>query len=178
MPNPPNKKLNMAVVLPLMLLIVVAAVIAVRDTKPPPQRQLEHPWHWYSEKALEEAKAANKPVLIDFYADWCGPCKELDRQIFHHPRFLTAANDFVLLRSNLTDKHKSEVRRVGVKYQIDGFPTMVFLDRHGKERDDLRFIGGISNWDLMLEETLFRMDLAKTGAPPPRQPPPLAERSK
>jgi thiol:disulfide interchange protein DsbD len=56
----------------------------------------------YSEAALEEARAAKKPVMIDFYATWCLPCKELDEKTFRDPRVVDALKDWVLLKADLT----------------------------------------------------------------------------
>jgi thiol:disulfide interchange protein DsbD len=95
----------------------------------------------YSESLLVEAQRLNKPVIIDFYADWCAPCRELDEVTFHDPEIVKqATSDFIMIKIDLTRKgnpvHESLLRQ----YRVKGVPTVVFLDHQGKERRDLRLV--------------------------------------
>jgi thiol:disulfide interchange protein DsbD len=56
----------------------------------------------YSESAVAAALSAGRPVMIDFYADWCLPCKELDHKTFRDARVIAAAKGWVLLKADLT----------------------------------------------------------------------------
>jgi thiol:disulfide interchange protein DsbD len=56
----------------------------------------------YSDAAISAARSAGKPVMIDFYADWCLPCKELDHKTFRDARVIEAAKGWVLLKADLT----------------------------------------------------------------------------
>ena len=73
---------------------------------------------------LKQARAANKPVLIDFSADWCVPCREMARTTFRDPAVIEAASHFVRLKADITerDDHNSEL---AMQYGIRGVPTAV-----------------------------------------------------
>ena len=77
---------------------------------------------------------AQKPVIIDFYATWCTPCRELDEITFHHPDVVKLADrDFVMVKVDLTQKGNPVHQRLLSQYAIKGVPTVVFLDGQGKE---------------------------------------------
>jgi thiol:disulfide interchange protein DsbD len=89
------------------------------------------PWEVYSEKALADAKAAGKPVLIDFYAEWCLACKELEEKTFSHPEVQEALNGMVLLKFDATEE-TPELAPLRERYKIVGLPTIVFYDKQGQ----------------------------------------------
>ena len=87
----------------------------------------------YSDAALAEAAAAGKPVVIDFFADWCLPCKELEKFTFTDAGVVKALDGWVLLKADLTKSASPEVAALRTKWNILGVPTMVFLGPDGKE---------------------------------------------
>ncbi|MEO6327260.1 MAG: cytochrome c biogenesis protein CcdA [Thermoanaerobaculia bacterium] len=94
----------------------------------------------YSDAALASAREAGKPVMIDFYADWCLPCKELDKHTFNDARVVDAGKDWVFLKADLTHDKDPAVSALRKKWAIAGVPTLLFLTPEGQERGE-RVVG-------------------------------------
>lgn len=98
-------------------------------------------WQAFSDKALTEAKAAGKPIIIDFYADWCAPCREMDRLTFHNESVIEAAGrDFIMIKVDLTRSGDPAKERLARRYYVRGVPTILFLEPGGDERMELRVL--------------------------------------
>ena len=79
---------------------------------------------------LQTAKSEGRPVVIDFSADWCVPCREMERTTFVDPAVVNAAGKFVRLRANLTADNTAN-QAIIKQFTVEGVPTMVFIDDHG-----------------------------------------------
>ncbi|HWN97762.1 MAG TPA: cytochrome c biogenesis protein CcdA [Blastocatellia bacterium] len=120
---------------------VGAAAIAVVMALPK-KIEAEIPWQPYSEQALLDAQLAGKGVIVDTFADWCIPCKELDQSTFTNAEVKREAERFVTLKLDLTRSDRgSEAGRAKDRFGIRGVPTVIFLDPAGKERAELRLEG-------------------------------------
>jgi len=98
-------------------------------------------WRHYSEEILQEAQNLKKPVVIDFYATWCSPCRELEEVTFHDAALVKEAeSDYVMVKVDLTKAGNRLNERLLREYDVKGVPTIVFLDRNGKERRNLRLV--------------------------------------
>jgi thiol:disulfide interchange protein DsbD len=118
-------------------LVAWAVLLAV-----PPQKAQggQIAWQPYSVEALQQAMTQGKPVVIDFYADWCLPCKELDAKTFSDPRVAQMFDGVVALKADLTRGEDPLVNEVKRRFQIVGVPTIVFLDPSGNEQVHLRLV--------------------------------------
>ena len=131
---------------------VVAVVMAV-----PKKIEAEIQWQPYSEQALADAKREGKGVIIDTFADWCIPCKELDQATFTNAAVKKEAERFVTLKLDLTRSEAgSEAGKAKAKFGIRGVPTVIFLDHQGSERSDLR-LEGFEKPKLFLENRLQKI---------------------
>jgi thiol:disulfide interchange protein DsbD len=98
-------------------------------------------WEKYDAKKLAAAREAGKPVLIDFYADWCLPCKELDDRTFTDPKVIAELDRFVRLKADLTVPSDETTLQLTEQYAIPGVPTLVFIDGKGVEAKSVRLFG-------------------------------------
>lgn len=94
-------------------------------------------WTPYEEGIIEEASERQKPVILDFYADWCGPCRAMDRDVFTDPEVIALSSRFSMIRIDLT-RHDPTHEPVQQRWRIKGVPTIVFLDAHGSEVPEMR----------------------------------------
>jgi len=99
-------------------------------------------WIKYSNQSTEELMRDGKPVFMDFYADWCAPCKQLDRQTFSDPQVVALAKSFTMIKVDCTAPD-AQTKKFMRTYKVTGMPTLVFLSKSGKEIDKLREIGFI-----------------------------------
>ncbi|MEX2116668.1 MAG: thioredoxin family protein, partial [Bacteroidota bacterium] len=100
-------------------------------------------WQQYRPELVAQARTSGKPVMLDFYADWCIPCLELDRRTFTDPSVIAASEDFVRLKVDLTRFDSPESENLRKQFTIAGVPTIVFLDKGGIEGIGSRVVGYI-----------------------------------
>lgn len=92
--------------------------------------------HWLEGEAAGLAashNAGDRPLLLDFRADWCAACGELDTASWPDRRVVEAARDFIPVRVDCTDSDDAAVKRILAKYQVRGLPTVVWTTADGHE---------------------------------------------
>ena len=89
---------------------------------------------------LAIAKNNNQPVMLDFYADWCISCKEMERYTFSDPAVQQALSGFLLLKADVTANNEDD-KALLKHFELLGPPSIIFYDRSGSEQRNLRLVG-------------------------------------
>lgn len=127
-----------------MTALVVAVVMSVPKPAAPSLK-----WQPYEPAKLAAAASAHKPVMIDFTAKWCAACKELEHGPFSDPKVMKAAEGFERLRVDGTNQNDPKVRAAVKRLGVHGFPTVIFIDRSGKEITSARIIGYVDSKEML-----------------------------
>jgi len=139
----------------LLILAAIALPFVPRLITPPQGIT----WQPFTQEELATATARGMPVIVDFSAAWCIPCKELEHYTFAAPAVVERAAAFVTLKADLTESGSPEVKALKEQFGVLGVPTVVFLDTDGGEMEDLRFTGLIKPEDFLgrMESALERL---------------------
>ena len=92
------------------------------------------------DRELAAAKSAGKPVMLDFYADWCVSCKEMEKFTFAKPEVRAALAAFVLLQADVTANDESD-QALMRRFSIVGPPDTLFFGANGAEKPSLQLAG-------------------------------------
>ncbi len=98
------------------------------------------------DNALAAAKNAGKPVLLDWYADWCISCKVIEHEVLNAPNVLKLLEGYQLVRFDMTASN-AEQRALLDRYALFGPPALMFFNKNGTEISDQRVIGEINAAD-------------------------------
>ena len=90
------------------------------------------PWQVNDLAALERARAEKRPLVQDFYADWCVACVELDEKTWIDPQVIAEARRFVPLKMDFTRRDEFS-RAATERFAVRGMPTVIFYDSNGTE---------------------------------------------
>ncbi len=88
-------------------------------------------WKPFTEDALTEI--SGRGAVIDFYADWCIPCKELDAMTFSDPKVIELSKEFETYKADMTKSLSTEVENLRERFKIVGVPTVLILNSKGEE---------------------------------------------
>jgi thiol:disulfide interchange protein DsbD len=129
----------------LGILLIIGACVYFWSAYPE-QKGLS--WVQYNEKSLHVAIGNNTPVILDFRADWCGPCLVMEREVFSDPKVVELSRRFVLLCYDLTRTQPGQ-KKILEKYDVKGVPTVIFLNGEGIELKRLRVESLIDKTDFL-----------------------------
>ena len=106
--------------------VLLAVVIAGVGLARPLAAQIK--WYATFEDASAGAQRDGKPIMLDFWAEWCLPCKVMDSDVYPNDEVVQAAVPFALVKIDF-DRKPALARR----YQVENMPTLVFTDSYGRE---------------------------------------------
>ncbi|NUN10575.1 MAG: thioredoxin fold domain-containing protein [Ignavibacteriaceae bacterium] len=113
------------------ILSVIVIAVAVYLVIPTEYNSVQ--WKKYNNKDFKAALASNDKIIIDFYADWCIPCKELDRFTFTDDRVIEMTSEYKAFKADLTKSNSAEVEALRKEFKIVGVPTVLLIGTDGKE---------------------------------------------
>jgi thiol:disulfide interchange protein DsbD len=101
------------------------------------------------DQALAKARADRKPVLLDYFADWCTDCVRMEKSTFANPAVRSALERFALLQADVTDSGSEFGKAVKKRFGVFGPPAMLFFGPDGTERKELRRYGYMAAADFL-----------------------------
>jgi thioredoxin-like negative regulator of GroEL len=108
-------------------LIGAVAVLILAGASPPPAIR----WERRFDEAVRKAKAAHKPLMVDFWAEWCGWCHRLDRTTYTDARVIRIADDFIAVKLNT--EGTAQEAAISERYEVSSLPTIAFLSPSGRQ---------------------------------------------
>jgi len=140
--------------------LTLAGLIFLGASLPAPAAAASATWSRDPERAFELARSQGKLLLVDVYADWCGWCKVLEKEVFPDPAFRAVAKDFVLLRIDAEDGGAGSL--LAAEHRADALPTLLILEPGGARVGEVQgyapapeFVARLKSqlaiWDRVLE---------------------------
>lgn len=102
-----------------------------------PTKKNSPDWQTFSENKFESSLKNKERMIIDFYADWCIPCKELDAQTFANEKVVKESQRFTCFKVDMTETLSDATEKLRNKFKIVGMPTVLIIDSEGKEIERL-----------------------------------------
>jgi len=105
-------------------------------------------WAHYKGETIEELTSMGKPVFLDFYADWCAPCKQMDKTTFLDRDVIGKFDKWLAVKVDCT-KPDEKTTKIMERFQISGMPTYIFINKSGQIRNNLTTIGFMNSQELI-----------------------------
>ena len=126
----------------LVLVLLVTSLVYGQEIK----------WYEDFDEGLAEAKRSGKPMMIDFYTDWCHWCDELDKKVYTDSDVIKLAEDFISVKIDAdVDEETKE------KYRVRAYPTIIFTDSQGKEINKIRGYKKASSFVQSMSQALAKV---------------------
>lgn len=97
-------------------------------------------WIPFSPDTFQKSIQSGRPTLLDFWAEWCGPCHLMEESTFTDEGVIAELNSWNLIRVDATESTE-EIRKIFDEFSVEALPTMIFIDTKGKENISERVRG-------------------------------------
>ncbi|MEW5842254.1 MAG: protein-disulfide reductase DsbD [Bacteroidota bacterium] len=114
-------------------IIFSVIVIAISVYALIPEKKNEPEWQKFTHAKYQESLKNHERMIVDFYADWCIPCKELDANTFSDRRVVEISQKFTPYKVDMTKTLSDETEQLRNEFNIIGMPTVLIIDSNGKE---------------------------------------------
>lgn len=128
-----DKEANKILSFKLFKMLFSTLIIAVSIYMLWPSETNKPDWQIYSNEKFQTAIENKNKILIDFYADWCIPCKELDALTFSNPKVIEKLKEFKNFKVDMTKTLSQETEDARKKFNIQGMPTLLIFNTKGVE---------------------------------------------
>ena len=127
-------------------LLIVAGIFMVQQAIAPQAEKIE--WIPYTNGSIEQSTQQGRPILLEFTADWCSVCKELDRKTYIDEHIVKMSREFSMIQVDCTSSDSICVSQAK-RFQVLGLPTIIFFNAKGEELHNLRVVGFVGPDELM-----------------------------
>ena len=117
-----------------ILFIVIGFILTFNSIQP---KSSDIKWIKYNGQPIQELLLNGEPAILEFYADWCAPCKQMDHETFTNQEVITRSKHFQMIKIDCTSPGRI-TRALMNQFQVRGIPTIIFLNNAGKEVETLR----------------------------------------
>ncbi|MFW6176351.1 MAG: thioredoxin family protein [Thermoplasmatota archaeon] len=112
------RKLSSFLIIGLLLLALFPTTSQAQDD--------EINWYQYGE-GMQKAKSQEKPIFIDFWARWCGPCQKMEEEVYPDEDLIQKSSEFINIKVNVDQNND-----LAKQYNIESIPTLIFLNSEGE----------------------------------------------